>query len=166
MAGHDPTSEQRADIVVRQLERFIREGRNSGGGMKFSTWQNMARSEIADAVDDAENCLKRRMRAHNRMVVAAVFCIVTVGFWGMVWHLTGRFGELVGVLVGLAGFGLVFFGGGEWLFRKAVGRLAAGRRDEAFAKIETLDKKIRRMERELDKKRQKLADDLESGPTG
>jgi hypothetical protein len=166
MANHDPTSEQRADIVTRQLEKFIREGKNAPGGMKFSTWQNMARSEVADAIDEAENCLRRRMRSHNRMIVAVVFCLVTVGFWGMVWNLTKNFGELTGVVVGIAGFGLVLFGGGEWAFRAIVGRFAASRRDEAILRVETLDKKIRRMERELDKKRQKMEDDLESGPTG
>lgn len=40
----NPTPEQRAEFIVRELEEFIRKNRTVGG-MSFSEWQDMAKKK-------------------------------------------------------------------------------------------------------------------------
>ena len=40
----DPTPMERADYLVRKLERFIIEGRETKKGMPFRAWQTKARA--------------------------------------------------------------------------------------------------------------------------
>ena len=46
----NPTPHERADLVVRRLEDFIRKGRTEDGGINFRKWQEMAAVEVADAI--------------------------------------------------------------------------------------------------------------------
>ena len=53
----NPTPHERADLIVRRLENFIREGRTEDGGINFRKWQEMAVLEVANAIRDAEKYL-------------------------------------------------------------------------------------------------------------
>ena len=57
LTGKNPTPHERADLIVRRLENFIRKGRTEDGGINFRKWQEMAVLEVANAIRDAEKYL-------------------------------------------------------------------------------------------------------------
>ena len=60
LTGKNPTPHERADLIVRRLENFIREGRTEDGGINFRKWQEMAVLEVANAIRDAEKYLTKQ----------------------------------------------------------------------------------------------------------
>ena len=74
-------AEERALEVVRQLDRFIREGRTPGKGMNYNQWQELALMEITNAVRDAEKTVRVREHHNLRLVFTVVSCLTTIGFW-------------------------------------------------------------------------------------
>ena len=79
-------AEERALEVVRQLDRFIREGRTPGKGMNYNQWQELALMEITNAVRDAEKIV--RVREHHNLRL--VFTVVSWGpFAFAIWTVIG-----------------------------------------------------------------------------
>ncbi|MDK9721244.1 MAG: hypothetical protein OEL53_08685 [Rhodospirillales bacterium] len=147
---HLPSPDQHADIVVRQLEKFIREQRGPKG-LNFSSWQQMARKEIADAIRAHKKGRFEIERVRRRMAAVVAACLVTVGFWAMTIFVDKAYGAAAAMVAGAAGLivGAIFL---EWIIRRAVAQHLAESRVADLAAIESLDRKIKRLKRDMEKK--------------
>ncbi len=147
---HLPSPDQHADIVVRQLEKFIREQRGPKG-LNFSSWQSMARKEIADAIRAHKKGRFEIERVRRRMAAVVSACLVTVGFWAMTIFVDKAYGAAAAMIAGAAGLilGAIFL---EWIIRRAVAQHLAESRVADLTAIESLDRKIKRLKRDMEKK--------------
>lgn len=144
------TAEDRADYIVARLEQFIRDGRKDEQGMSFDKWKQMARSEISIAVAEAEMSQQHDELHSKRVLFVVAASMITIGFWGTVTSLD-KLDYLIGaVICGLAG-GLMLLAVGEWRFRSWAERRRARKRREILGRIESLNKRIKRLEKELEK---------------
>jgi len=124
--------------------------------MSFERWKQMARSEIAIAIAEAEISQSRDELASKRVLFVAGAAMVTIGFWGAVASL-GKIDYLLGAAIcGLAGV-ILMMAVGQWRFRSWSERRQAKKRREALGRIENLNRRIKRLEKELGSE----ADDLE-----
>ncbi|HAD87247.1 MAG TPA: hypothetical protein DCG48_07785 [Rhodospirillaceae bacterium] len=151
----NPTPEQRAEYIMMRLEQFIREGRTIGEGMSFKQWQAMAKTEIAIAVAAAQNEVQKDDPVTRRLLFMTAACLTTIGFWGTAVSLH-KTAYLVGALV-CGGAGLLLIAiAGEWRFRKWKRKKDAELRIERLANIEALNKRIKGLERALEKEEKML----------
>jgi len=151
----NPTPQQRADFVVKRLEQFIREGRTIAEGMSLKQWQDMARFEIAHALLAAENAKHDDDQVSRRLLFTVAASLVTIGFWGVLFAYDKAHYLVVAVICGGAGLILLAVVG-EWRFRKYFKRYQARQREKSIYRVEDLTRRIRRMERELEKESKTL----------
>ena len=150
-----PTPHERADFVARRLEQFIRDNRTVERGVNFRRWQDMARIELANAIEDAELNSRRDDVATKRFLFVAASSLITIGFWGVAFS-WGRVGYLAAATICLfAAFGL-FAVALEWPLRRTMKRMARRKRGAALGRTEDLNGRIRQMERELRHEAQEL----------
>jgi hypothetical protein len=143
------TAEDRADYIVARLEQFIREGRKDEQGMSFDKWKQMARSEIAIAVAEAEMSQKHDELQSKRVLFVAASSMITIGFWGTVASMD-KLDYLIGAIIcGLAGV-LLILAVGDWRIRSWSERREAKKRSEILGRIESLNRRIKRLEKELE----------------
>ncbi len=146
----NPTPEQRAEYIMQRLEQFIREGRTIDEGMSFKKWQAMAKTEIAIAIAAAQNEVQKDDPVTHRLLFMSAACLTTIGFWGTAVSLH-KTAYLTGALVcGGAGL-LLLLVLGEWRFKKWRRKSDAQKRIERLANIEALNKRIKGLERALEK---------------
>ncbi len=151
----EPTAEERAEYVALRLEQFIREGRKDEDGMSFRKWQAMAKSEIAIAIAEAEMAHEDDQLSSKRVLFVVGASMTTIGFWGSAVSLN-KVGYLAGALVcGAAGLFMLLVAGG-FQFRKWHGRRQAKKRREILKRIESLNRRIKRLEEELDDEAEEL----------
>ena len=158
----NPTPEERAEYVVLRLEQFIRDGRTIDEDMSFRKWQQMAKVEIANAVAEAENSQQKDDVVTKRLLFVAASAMVTVGFWGTAVSLH-QVGHLWGaIVIGTAGF-LLMAVACEWRLRKWNKRRRAEQRAKSLARIESLNKRIKKLEHQLEKEAESLEKELKIG---
>ena len=151
----DPTPEERAEFVMLRLEQFIRDGRTIDEGMSFKLWQAMAQVEIAVALAEAELGQQQEEVVTKRLLFTFGSALVTVGFWGTAVSLH-KVAYLAGaIVIGLAGLALIGVAG-EWRFRKWNKKRQAEKRRRTLARVEGLNRRIKRMEHELEKEEKAL----------
>lgn len=151
----NPTPEERAEFVILRLEQFIREGRKVDEGMSFKLWQAMAKVEIANALAEAEAKSQKDDIVTKRLLFTFAAALVTVGFWGTAVSLH-KVAYLAGGLVCLAA-GLFLMGvAGEWRFRNWSKRRQARKRRAALARVEDMNRRIKRLEHQLEKEEKAL----------
>ncbi len=151
------TAADRANYIVQRLEQFIRDGSKDEQGMSFERWKQMARSEIAIAIAEAEISQSRDELASKRVLFVAGAAMVTIGFWGAVASL-GKIDYLLGAAIcGLAGV-ILMMAVGQWRFRSWSERKQAKKRREALGRIENLNRRIKRLEKELESEAEDLED--------
>ncbi|HVJ54240.1 MAG TPA: hypothetical protein VM689_17370 [Aliidongia sp.] len=149
----DPTPMERADYLVRKLERFIVEGKKTEKGMPFKAWQTMARVEIANSFAEVEQqaALGRLDLVARRMLAVGAAAIVTIGFWGAVVTVDRNYGPAAALLIGASGLVLL-----AMILEFGVRRVAVGVRARArsrnFGQIEELDRQLKKFEAELRRK--------------
>ncbi len=146
--GGNPSPEERADFVIRRLEQFIRDGRTIAEGMSFKQWQEMARVEVSKAIIDAENSVQRDDVVTKRLLFCIASAFVTIGFWGTAFAFDKTSYLLTAIVCGLAGFWLMAIAG-EWRIRKFVKRRSVDKRAKIMRRVESLTRRIRKMEIEL-----------------
>jgi len=116
----------------------------------------MARSEISIAVAEVEMSQQHDELSSKRVLFVAGAAMVTIGFWGTAVSLN-QIAYLTGALVcGGAGL-LLLFVAGEWRFRGWREMRQARKRRDILGRIESLNKRIKRLEKELEAE----AEDLE-----
>lgn len=146
---HQMTAADRADYIVARLEQFIRDGSKDEKGMSFDQWKNMARSEIAVAIAEAETSQKFDELASKRVLFVSASAMVTIGFWGTVTSLD-KLDYMIGALVcGLAGL-VLLLAIGNWRLRTWSEIKESKRRREILGRVENLTKRIKRLEKELE----------------
>jgi len=156
MPSHS-TAEDRADYIVARLEQFIRDGRKDEQGMSFDKWKQMARSEIAIAIAEAEMSQSYDELHSKRVLFVAAASMITIGFWGAVTSM-GKLDYMVGAGVcGLAGV-VLLLAVGNWRFRSWAERKRARKRREILGRIESLNKRIKRLEKELEQEADEYED--------
>ncbi len=149
------TSEDRADYIVARLEKFIREGSKDEQGMSFERWKQMARSEIAIALAEAEMTQKYDELSSKRVLFVVAAAMVTIGFWGTVTSMD-KIDVLAGALVcGLAGL-VMIMSVGNWRYRSWAETKEARKRREILGRVESLTKRIKRLEKELETEAEEL----------
>ncbi|MEK9753879.1 MAG: hypothetical protein VW338_11825 [Rhodospirillaceae bacterium] len=158
--GDNPTPEERAEYVILRLEQFIRDGRTLDEGMSFKKWQAMAKTEITIAISEAENSQKHDEINSRRVLFVAAAAMVTIGFWGTAvsYHNVGNMAA--GIVCTVAGLVLVFAAGG-WRARKWNNSRQAKERRRRLARIENLNKRIKRLEGMLEKEEKELVEALD-----
>ena len=158
--GDNPTPEERAEYVILRLEQFIRDGRTLDEGMSFKKWQSMAKTEIAIAVAEAENSQQHDEITSRRVLFVAAAAMVTIGFWGTAvsYHNVGNLAA--GAVCTVAGLVLVAVAGG-WRARKWNNTRQAKERRRRLARVENLNKRIKRLEGMLEKEEKELEKALE-----
>jgi len=153
--GDDPTPDERAEYVIMRLEQFIRDGRTLDEGMSFKVWQAMAKVEIAIAIAEAELGQQKEEAVTKRLLFTFAGALVTVGFWGTAVSLH-KVGYLVGGIICMLA-GLVLLGvAGEWRFRKWNKSRQADKRRQSLARVESLNRRIKRLENDLEKEEKRL----------
>ncbi len=121
----------------------------------------MALTEIAANIADAQNEMIREDPITNRLLFTTAASLITIGFWGTAVSIN-KVGELAGALVcGFAGFVLLATAF-EWPIRKFWRKREAGKRRNRLKKIEGLNRKIKRLESQLEKEAKDLEKVLDS----
>jgi len=146
---HNPTPDQRAETVIKQLEMFIREGRSTQGGMNFRKWQDMARVEIVHAILEDEKDWRENDNFLTKVLAVAASGIITVGMWGTVMAFSNSPNKTLEGMVLFAG-GMMFMGAmsGYFVWR-AYRRYKSQRRDERLERIRSMDWKLKKLDKML-----------------
>ena len=151
----DPSPDERAEYVILRLEQFIREGRTFDEGMSFKIWQAMAKVEIAIAIAESELGQQKEESITRRLLFTFAAALVTVGFWGTAVSLH-KVGYLAGgIISGLAGLALLGVAG-EWRFRNWNKTRQANKRRKSLARIEGINRRIKRLENDLEKEEKRF----------
>ncbi len=157
----NPTPEDRATYIVLRLEQFIRDGRSFAEGMSFRKWQVMALTEIAANIADAQNEMIRDDPITNRLLFTTAAALITIGFWGTAVSIH-KVGYLAAALVcGFAGLVLLAVAC-EWPVRRFWRKREAGKRRVRLSRIEGINRKIKRLENDLEKEAKELEKALKS----
>ena len=124
-------------------------------GLSPSEASAMAKTEIAIAIAEAELGQQKDDVVTKRLLFTFAAALVTIGFWGTAVSLH-KVAYLAGaVVVGLAG--LILMGvAGEWRFRKWRLNRQANKRRKSLARVEDLNRRIKRLEHDLEKEEKKL----------
>jgi len=148
--GNNPTPEEHAEYVIMRLEQFIRDGRTIDEGMSFKKWQTMAKTEIALAIAEAENSQDHDEISSRRTLFVSAAAMITIGFWGTAVSLH-KVAELVGGLICLGAGIIMLITAGGFRYRKYKNRKDGLKRAHGLIRVENLNKRIKTLERELEK---------------
>lgn len=146
--GGNPTPEERSEFVVERLAQFIRDGRTVAG-MPFRQWQQMARAEIADAIRQHELNQEHEEGVTRRLLFTFASAFVTIGFWGAAFSFGKTEYLFTAFICGVAGL-LLFGVAVEWRVRKYFKKRNARKRRQRLHHIEDVNKRIRKMEVEME----------------
>lgn len=161
----NPTPEERAEMAVRRLERFIREGGSKvsdtgRSGMSFKKWQDMAKVEIAAAVREAEIAEAAESKVFNLFLVVSGSCLVSLGFLGAVVAFGQMDKTFAAYTAGALG-GVFLATSIVLMIRGYFKRVGAMIRASRISRIEQLDLQIKKMERMLEEKKGILRREIE-----
>jgi hypothetical protein len=160
LADGAPSPEERAQFVVKRLEQFIRDGRTVAQGMSFKQWQAMARIEIANAIIAAENIRQEDDVVTKRLLFVSASALITIGFWGTLLAFDRVSYLPVAIICGGAGFCLFAFAA-EWRIRKGLKTKRAAKRATSMRKVEDLNRRIKRMQKQLEDEAKALENALD-----
>lgn len=162
------TPEQRADMVVRKLEQAIRDnrqtlpspnGKKGASGMSLSKWQDVARVEITSAIRNAQREKTSESWMVNRLLMGTGAAVTALGFLGTVFSSGGGHRQLAAYVA--VGVGLIFLMlGCEWPITKNRAKKKAEKRAKQLAKLNDLDKQIKRMEAHLENKKNIMKNEM------
>ena len=158
-SNRGPTPEERAEYVMLRLEKFIRDGRTESAGVSFRKWQVMAKAEIILAIKDVEIHRHIEERSSRRMLFILSASLITIGFWGTVMNLQNVNYLIGGLIIGVSGI-IGLFVGGNAALSKWSERTQASKRLSALRRAGSLNRRIKKLERELEVEAQELEDFL------
>ncbi len=156
----NPTPHERAELVVRRLEDFIRKGRTEDGGINFRKWQEMAAVEVADAIRDAERYLRSDQRFWTRSMSVGAASLLTIGVWGTVLAADAtadrQMTALILIITGVLLSGLVSI----WAVRRMDHYYKKGRRRYHLKRIIDFDRKLATLDKEMENRIRNLQESL------
>jgi hypothetical protein len=145
-----PTPEERADLVVMNLENFIRDHRTrSLSGMKVSDWKSQARKAVLESLIEAEETQAGHLIHTNRWILVGCATVVSVGFWAAVYLVDKDYGTVAALLLGLFAFILIIVAM-EGFLRRAVISHRGTVRARRWLDIRSFDDKVKRLRRSLE----------------
>lgn len=150
--------EERAAEVIRQLDRFIREGRSPGKGMNYGKWQELALLEITNAVRDAEKVVRVREHHNLRLIFTFVSCVTTIGFWGGGLMVNANWGPVAFAIWAVVGL-IMLISIGDRLGRRQVAKYRHRQRIGRLERISSLEDELKDLEARI-KEKKEIADQL------
>ncbi len=164
--GQNPTPEERGEVIVKRLEKFIRDGRTDQGGISFRRWQELAVHEVTNAIRDAERHWRNDNRFVTRGLAVGAATIVTIGFWGMVMAADAAPDRQTAALILIVAGGLLFAVLGAWGIRRLDNFYQTGRRREHFKRVFKFDRQLAQLDNDLEKRLKELEETLEEMTKG
>lgn len=146
---YEETAKEHADFIVKRLEQFIRSGRTANEGMSFKKWQSLARAEITKSILETRARCSKEDKFSNLIIFATAAAMITVGFWGAAVSLEKADLLFAAIICLTAGFIVLLLL--MWIrmkrYREHKDKLE---RVASLLHIESLNKRIKRLERELE----------------
>lgn len=166
-----PTPEERAEIVIKKMEQFIRTGReriakqadnkvNVMQGISYKKWQDAAKTEIALAIRNAVLDEVKDNKFSQNILMTVGACFVTLGFLGagIAWGSIGKvLAAALSVIVGI----ILLAIGVTWLLSGSIGEIISDKRKARIARINNLEKQIKKMESFLLNKKTTLKEEID-----
>jgi hypothetical protein len=164
--GHNPTPQERGEVIVKRLESFIREGRNDEGGISFKRWQELAVHEVTNAIRDAERHWRNDNRFITRGLAVGAATIVTIGFWGTVMAADAAPDRQTAALILVVAGGVLFAALGAWGGRRLDNFYQTGRRRDHFRRVFKFDRQLAQLDVDLKKRLKELEETLDEMTKG
>jgi hypothetical protein len=163
-AGDDLSPEEKAEVVVTRLERFIRDHRTLSRGVSFRQWQDLARREIVDLLREMESRHQDDHRFLDRTLMILGAGLATVGLWGTALAVHAAPDRVfVGILTLLGGLSVLWCLGALGL-RSPLRRFRRDLTRDRMTRVHGLNRKVRELEDQLKKRRKALERDLDETP--
>lgn len=150
--GKNPTPVERADVIVKRLEQFIREGRSQRGGISFKRWQELAVHEVDNAIRDAECHWRNDQRFVTRGLAVGAACLVTIGLWGTVLAAEAAPDRQTAAVILIVAGGILFAVLGAWGVRRLDRYYQLGRRRDHFGRVYQFDRQLAQLDVDLEKR--------------
>ena len=166
LLGQNPTPHERADLIVRRLEQFIREGRNEQSGINFRKWQELAVLEIANAIRDAEKYFRGDDRFITNGLSIGAASILTIGIWGTVLSADAAPERQIAAIILIVTGCVMFAAMGIWGIRRVDRHYKRIRRRDRIQRVLNFDRQLARLDRDLDKRIKKLQESLKEMSKG
>lgn len=151
-----PTPEERADVVVLKLERFIRDNRTLSQGVSFRKWQDMARVEILKALYDAEADHAHETHVVDRALMLLGIGLSTVGVWGTALAVSMAPDRVIAAVIMLLGGLAVLWAIGLLGLRTPFKRFQAATRRARLERVRSLSREISDIEYLLKKRKKSV----------
>ncbi|MBT3991407.1 MAG: hypothetical protein HN884_06495 [Rhodospirillaceae bacterium] len=164
--GKNPTPQERGEVIVKRLEKFIREGRSDQGGISFRRWQELAVHEVTNAIRDAEKHWRNDNRFVTRGLAVGAATIVTIGFWGTVMAAEVAPDRQSAALILIVAGGLLFAVLGVWGVRRLDRFYQSGRRRDHFRRVFNFDRQLAQLDVDLEKRLKELEETLDEMSKG
>lgn len=157
-------AEERAEVVVTRLERFIRDHRTLTGGVSFRKWQDMAKTEIADLLREIETEQVREGRALERTLMVVGVGLATIGFWGTVLALSMAPDRVIAGVLTLLGGVIALWGIGALGLRSPFKRFQTDHTRITLDRARMVNRKVSELEHQLKKRKKALEKELDAMP--
>jgi len=159
--GKNPTPTERAEVIVKRLEKFIREGRTERGGINFKQWQELAVHEVNNAILDAERNWRGDQRFVTRGLTVGAACLVTIGFWGTLLAADAAPDRQTAAIILIVAGGILFAGLGAWGIRRLDRFYQLGRRKDHFLRVFHFDRQLAQLDYDLEKRLKEIESSLD-----
>ena len=164
--GKNPTPMERADVIVKRLEKFIREGRSERGGISFKRWQELAVHEVNNAILDAERHWRKDQRFVTRGLTIGAACLITIGFWGTLLAADVAPDRQTAAIILIIAGGALMAVLGTWGVRRLDRYYQVGRRRDHFARVFLFDRQLAQLDRDLEKRLKEIEETLDEMAKG
>jgi hypothetical protein len=145
----NPTPKERGELIVKRLEKMIRDGRSVTGGVSFKNWQEMAVHEFTNAIRDSMRDEKNDSQFLTRVLAVCALAIITIGFWGTVVAADVSYDRQVTAFILIGAGGVLFLTFGLWGLRRVGKFFLIEKRRERLKRIVKFDKQLAQLEVEV-----------------
>ena len=166
LTGKNPTPHERADLIVRRLENFIRKGRTEDGGINFRKWQEMAVLEVANAIRDAEKYLSSDQIFFTRILSVGAASLLTIGIWGTVLAADAATDRQTAALILIIAGSVLVSVLAIWGIRRIDHYFKRGRREYHIQRVLNFDRQLAKLDKDLEKRLKKLQDTIKEMTKG
>jgi hypothetical protein len=161
LMGKNPTPEERAHVIIKRLEKFIREGRTDKGGIPFKRWQELAVYEVCNAIRDAERHWRGDQRFMTRGLAVGAAALVTIGFWGTVFASQQAPDRQTAAVILIVSGGVIFAILAAWGIKRVEKYYQSTRRIDHFRRIFQFDRQLAQLDHDLERRLKELEETLE-----
>lgn len=157
-------AEEKAEIVVTRLERFIRDHRTLSRGVSFRKWQDLAKTEIADLLKEQETQQAREHRYVEKTLMLIGAGLATIGVWGTALALTMAPDRVLAAVLTLAGGFITLWGVGALGLRTPFRQFQTENARLALDRVRAVNRTVRDLEHQLKKRKKALEKELDEMP--